>query len=91
MSRVSNRIEGAQRPFGCERSEQSCPGPGSAEQSAAEHGPNSSFFIGGNILPLIEVHMWTSRFLEFLENNLIGSFKNPWSITRKMLECFTFL
>ena len=47
MGRVSNRIEGAQRPFGCERSEPSCPGPGSAERSAAERGPNSTYFIIG--------------------------------------------
>ena len=42
MGRESNGFEGAKRPFGCERSEPSCPGPGSAERSAAERGPNSS-------------------------------------------------
>ena len=45
MGRESNGFEGAKRPFGRERSEPSCPGLGSAERSAAEHGPNSSFFI----------------------------------------------
>ena len=40
----SDGIEGAQRPFGRERSEPSCPGPGSAERSAAGRGPNSSYF-----------------------------------------------
>ena len=41
----SDKIEGAKRPFGCERSEPSCSGLGSAECSAAECGPTSSFAI----------------------------------------------
>ena len=45
VGRGSDRSEGAQRPFGCGRSEPSCSGPGSAERSAAERGPNSSFYI----------------------------------------------
>ena len=45
MGRESNGFEGAKRPFGRERSEPSCPGPGSAERSAAERGPNSSYLI----------------------------------------------
>ena len=45
VGRGSDRIEGAKRPFGRERSEPSCPGPGSAERSAAERGPNSSYKI----------------------------------------------
>ena len=45
MGRESNGFEGAKRPFGRERSEPSCPGPGSAERSAAERGPNSSYVL----------------------------------------------
>ena len=50
MGRESNGIEGAKRPFGRERSEPSCPGPGSVERSAAERGPNSSFNYNATFL-----------------------------------------
>ena len=42
VARVRVGIEGAKRPFGCERSEPSCSGLGSAKRSAAERGPTSS-------------------------------------------------
>ena len=56
VARVRVGIEGAKRPFGCERSEPSCSGLGSAKRSAAERGPNSSSAIK---MPLVLVeHMF---------------------------------
>ena len=61
IGRESNGFEGAKRPFGCEQSEPSCPGPGSVERSVVDHGPNSLY--------LMIVHVNLSRLVSWLDLN----------------------